>query len=150
LKFDLSKANETNVAHARLRLTLSAIVNAPFTLSAWTVTDDAWSEESLTTSNAPPAVSVLGLAVLEHEPARKLQKQLPARAQGREVLKPPAHGVFNRIREVLLVAQALATKHLLELRPCDMVFCPVGGGRVFAVLAIGWYRPRLGVERARG
>jgi fibronectin type 3 domain-containing protein len=59
LKFDLTGANESVVAHARLRLTFKQIRNTPFRISAWTVTNDAWSETTLTPSNKPAVVSEL-------------------------------------------------------------------------------------------
>lgn len=59
LKFDLTGASETAVAHARLRLTFKSIHNTPFRISAWTVTDDSWSEATLTPSNKPAVVSEL-------------------------------------------------------------------------------------------
>lgn len=59
LKFDLTGANEPAVAHARLRLTFKSIINTPFRISAWTVTDDSWSEATLTTTNKPAAVTEL-------------------------------------------------------------------------------------------
>jgi fibronectin type 3 domain-containing protein len=59
LKFDLTGANEPAVAHARLRLTFKSIQNTPFRISAWTVTNDNWSETTLTTANKPAVVSEL-------------------------------------------------------------------------------------------
>ena len=64
-KFDLTGANESSVARARLRLTIKSIANAPFELSAWMVTDDNWSEQMLTAANRPVAVSPLDSLSIE-------------------------------------------------------------------------------------
>ena len=56
-KFNLSDASETSVARARLRLTLNSyVIFPPFKLSVWSVTDDSWSEDTVTTTNKPASV----------------------------------------------------------------------------------------------
>jgi len=53
LKFDLTGIDVPAIAHARLRIHLKQVRSTPFELSAYAVTNDAWSENGLTSENLP-------------------------------------------------------------------------------------------------
>lgn len=67
-RFDLTDANLPAVEHARLRVHVNSrqIPNPPYTFRAWSVTDDAWSEDTITPSNQPALVTQLDTRVFAH------------------------------------------------------------------------------------
>lgn len=59
LKFDLSGLDLASISRVRLRVSAMNIGNAPFTLGAYMVADDSWSEETLTFNNRPPEAALI-------------------------------------------------------------------------------------------
>jgi hypothetical protein len=75
-RFDLSDTNFPAVAHARLRVHMDtrSVGTPPYTFHAWTVTEDDWSEDTLTSTNKPALVSELDSRYFAHaDDDRKLE-----------------------------------------------------------------------------
>ncbi len=68
-RFDLSEAKLTNVAGARLRVHMDnrRVGWPPYTFHAWTVTEDSWSEDTLTSDTTPDRIAEIDSRLFAHK-----------------------------------------------------------------------------------
>jgi fibronectin type 3 domain-containing protein len=65
-KFDLRGLNLSSIQRARLKLASPGVFNAPFGLELRSVTNDSWSENTLTFNNRPASVTALDSAQINN------------------------------------------------------------------------------------
>ena len=122
-KFDLTGIGKAAVAHARFRVNLSQVRSTPFELTAWGVTDDSWTEATLTAAKKP-------------EPAEKLGSVLVGEGEDNPVLE---FDVTSFVREQWVGGDGVVS---LCVRKSD------GNGNVVFLRSLdGGIRPELVIER---
>lgn len=67
-RFDLSDADLSEVAHARLRVHMDnrRVGTPPYTFHVWTVTEDGWSEDTMTPANKPELITEVDSRLFAH------------------------------------------------------------------------------------